>query len=93
MYIAGDIVAAVGGCLAIRVSPPPKKKFCDNEQMMGEVIIKWIYFYFFRFCQLFERAMLKNQNQPLKIIKKNFADFLVGSKYEKWCKFTRNVAL
>ena len=23
--------------------------------------------------------------------KKKIADFLVGSKYEKWCKLTRNV--
>ena len=42
--------------------------------MMVEVIIKWIYFYYFWFRQLFERALLKNQNQnqnqPLKIIKK-----------------------
>ena len=32
---------------------------------MGEVIIKWFYFYYFRFCRLFERAMLKNQNQKI----------------------------
>ena len=32
---------------------------------MGEVIIKWFYFYYFRFRQLFERALLKNQNQNL----------------------------
>ena len=39
----------------------------QNEpvHMMGEVIIKWFYFYYFRFRQLFERALLKNQNQNL----------------------------
>ena len=31
------------------------------------------------------------QGMPLKIIEKNFADFLVGSKYEKLCKFLRYV--
>ena len=41
----------------------PKKKFCESWQVMGEVIIKWFYFYYFLFRQLFERAMLKNQNQ------------------------------
>ena len=30
---------------------------------MDKVIIKWFYFYYFRFRQLFERALLKNQNQ------------------------------
>ena len=43
----------------------PKKTniFCESWHMMGEVIIKWFYFYYFRFRQLFERALLKNQNQ------------------------------
>ena len=48
-------------------------------------------------------SALKNQNQNLftcgavnlrnaaENYKKNIADFLVGSKYEKLCKFTRNV--
>ena len=40
-----------------------KWKFCDSGQMMGEVIIKLFYLYYFRIRQLFERAMLKNQNQ------------------------------
>ena len=71
-----------------------QKKICDGLELMGEVIIKYFYFYYFRFRQLFERALLKNQNQffsmersqqgmPLKIIKKKFADLLFGSKYEK----------
>ena len=54
---------------------------------MGEIIIKWFYFYYFRFRQLFERALLKNQNQtkfsmersqqgmPLKIQKKKSCIF------------------
>ena len=66
-----------------RVPPPQKKKFCDRLELMGEVIIKWFYFYYFRFRQLFERALLKNHNHkffsmkcsqqgmPLKIILKN----------------------
>ena len=66
---------------------PKKNVFCESWHMMGEVIIKWFYFYYFRFRQLFERALLKNQNQhfffqgaqsqgmPLKLLKKNFADF------------------
>ena len=45
----------------IRVAP--KKKICESWQVMGEVIIKW--FYYFRFRHLFERALLKNQNQKL----------------------------
>ena len=61
----------------------PKKKFCDGLELMGEIIIKLFYFYYFRFRQLFERALLQNQNQILfsmersqqgmllKIIKKN----------------------
>ena len=67
----------------------PKKKniFCESWHMMGEVIIKWFYFYYFRSRQLFERALLKNQNQLFfawsavnkecrwKLWKKNFADF------------------
>ena len=36
--------------------------FHEPVHMMGEVIIKWFYFYYFRFRQLFERALLKNQN-------------------------------
>ena len=39
--------------------------FHEPVHMMGEVIIKWFYFYYFRFRQLFERALLKNQNQNL----------------------------
>ena len=50
--------------MLIRVSPK-KYKFCDSWQMMGEVITKLFYFYYFRFRQLFERAMFKNQNQKI----------------------------
>ena len=42
---------------------PKKYKFRDSGQTMGEIIIKWFYYYYFRFRQLFVRAMLKNQNQ------------------------------
>ena len=34
--------------------------------MMGEVIIKWFYFYYLRFRQRFERAMLKPKLQILR---------------------------
>ena len=51
--------------LYIRVSQK-KWKFCDSGKMMGEVIIKWFYFYFFRFRQLLERAMLKPKLQILR---------------------------
>ena len=47
------------------VGCPKKWKFCDSGQMMGEVTIKCFYFYYFRFRQLFKRAMLKNQNQKI----------------------------
>ena len=58
-----------------------KKKICDRLELMDKVIIKCFYFYYLRFRQLFERALLKNQNQkifsmersqqgmPLKIIR------------------------
>ena len=49
-------------CVHNRVS---QKKICDSGQLMVEVIIKWIYVYYFRFRQLLERAMLKNQNQKM----------------------------
>ena len=51
-----------GITMCIRVSPP-KKKFCESWQVIGEVIIKWFYFYYFRFRQLFDWALLKTQNQ------------------------------
>ena len=38
----------------------PKKKICEWLELMGEVIIKWFYFYYFRYRQLFERTLLKN---------------------------------
>ena len=50
----------------------PKKKFCDSGQLMGEVIIKGISFYYFRFRQLFERAMLKTQNQDCIVRMRRF---------------------
>ena len=34
--------------------------------MMGEVVIKWVYFYYFRFRQLFVREMLKPKLQILR---------------------------
>ena len=37
------------------------KNFSESWHMMGEVIIKWFYFYYFRFRPLFERALLKTQ--------------------------------
>ena len=37
--------------------------FCESWQVKDEVIIKWFYLYYFRFCQLFDWALLKNQNQ------------------------------
>ena len=42
---------------------PKKLKFCDSEQMMGEVIIKWFYFYYFWFHQPYAPAIPKNQNK------------------------------
>ena len=56
------LILLISRYMYLRVS---QKKICDSGQMMGEVIIKWIYFYYIRFRQLFERAMLKNQNQKM----------------------------
>ena len=50
----------------------PKKKFYDSGQMIGEVILKWFYLYYFRFRQLFERAMFKNQNQKYIVRMRRF---------------------
>ena len=38
-------------------------------------------------CAYFSWA--QSMNNAAEYCKKKFADFLVGSKYEKWCKFTR----
>ena len=67
-----------------------KKKICDGLELMGEVIKNDFTFFYFRFRQLFEQALLKNQNKknfmersqqgmPLKIIKKSrrFSEILL----------------
>ena len=45
---------------------PKNWKFCDSGQIMGKVIIKWFYLYYFWFNQPYALAMPKNQNQKIR---------------------------
>ena len=56
---------------------PKKWKFCDSGQMIGEVIMKWFYFYCFWFHQPYAPAMPKNQNQNALCA---FAEFFFGAQ-------------
>ena len=51
------------GLYSVHWGGPKKWKFCDSGQMMEEVIIKWFYFHYFWFHQLYAPAMPQNQNQ------------------------------
>ena len=79
-------------CVRCALGCPKKWKFCDSGQMLGEVIIKWFYFYHFWFRQLFERAKQKNKTKNKLCA---CADFLYGAQsirnaaenYKKNCGF------
>ena len=43
-------------------------KFYDSGPMMGEVIMKWFYFYYFWFTQPYVPTMPKNQNKNIRCV-------------------------
>ena len=67
---------------------PKKLKFFDSRQLMGEVIIKWFYFYYFSFHQPYAPAMHKNPNQKMRCM---HTFFLWSAGNKRFCvlKFSK----
>ena len=67
----------------IRVAPK-NWKLCDSGQMMGEVIIKLFYSYYFWFHQPYAPAMPKIQNQKIRSAHKQIFSWSAAKKACRW---------